>query len=780
MGDPVDKLNRRNFLQISTGAALAGASGRLAAATAEPAIANQPGSIKVTGSNYTWEYTQAEDGFTVHDANFLKIVSGKIQPVVVVAPTDDPSQRVASAGKAAQPVVAGNKVTFEYEGVNGEARLSITWRFDEGGFWIDPIVYESTASHEIVSVHYFADSDGTKHTPSLYSSYLVVPGISEGSAISPILWDSVKLDERVWLGRGSFIPGLLQQWGLPVHYFCGFSVESPMGADRDMFVKGRSAAYTCGLADLPGGDLFLQLNEGGSSLWIDYRSDVWKHLHGPGRLTLGATLYWSVAPDYYESIAGYYDGLLRSGVVKRPHNSEEKTAVKVIPQYCTWGAQRMRHKTDVLLNEKFLNDVYGDLKASGMKAGLFSIDDKWEGTYGKLEHSSERLPHFEEFLARLRADGYKLGIWAALMRCEHPADMGLTEANMLQGADGKPYIVPNWGKPSYYILDFTQPVVEKVLVELVRKFMRRYKPDLLKFDFGYELPSVAAAAPQDKAWSGERLMLRGIDIVVKAMRQENPDIVVMYYNLSPLFLDYFDMNATDDLFMVQGEYDLEANRRIYFSGLMGALGVTTYGSSGYDWASAPSIWFDSAASGSIGTLNDLVRDEEGESVTPELAAKFNGVAKTLRPTAVFKIEPIGTVSQAPTRGAHARSWARYEGGQLVLLAYRPEPAGEENPLGSKLSDPKMRGVVTSSGPVIVSSKTAEGIEHSDSLVLVAYADGEIVLRRSSGKSAEIVSHYFGGASTKSDAKIIEGQLRLKAVPRDADGAPLEWIEVKIA
>jgi hypothetical protein len=59
------------------------------------------------------------------------------------------------------------------------------------------------------------------------------------------------------------------------------------------------------------------------------------------------------------------------------------------------------------------------------------------------------------------------------------------------------------------------------------------------------------------------------------MREENPDLAVMYYNLSPLFLDYFDLHSPDDLFADTGDYDVEANRRFYFSSLMGTLGVPT-------------------------------------------------------------------------------------------------------------------------------------------------------------------------------------------------------------
>jgi hypothetical protein len=311
--------------------------------------------------------------------------------------------------------------------------------------------------------------------------------------------------------------------------------------------------------------------------------------------------------------------------------------------------------------------------------------------------------------------------------------------------------------------------------------MRRYKPDLLKFDFGYELPAVGIAAPLDKNWTGERLMLKGLEVVIKAMREENPDLVVMYYNLSPLFLDYFDLHSPDDLYMTAGEYELEANRRFFFSSLLGPLGIPTYGSSGYDWASASSIWFDSAAVGTLGSLNDFQGDEQGESASPELVARYNGLTHAVRPTDTFEILPLGTVSEAPTLGAHARSWARFEDGQLVLLASRPPVAGEEYSLSStRQVDSRVREVLHSAAPVVVASKTSQSILTSNRLAIVPFGGGEIVLRRQSGKSAKILSHYFGGAAEPAMASIEAGQLKLNAQMRNRESKPLEWLEVEIS
>ncbi len=775
----MSSLNRRTFVQLSTAAMLTAASRNVLGDVAAPTIAHANGVVQVTGANYFWEYAEAEDTFRLRDKSNRLIVSGKVQPAVVVAEPGAPSLRQWTPGRAGAPRIEPGRVTIHYEGVNGAAEVLIAWRFDSHGIWTEPVIYKTSTAEDIVSLHYFPENSSVERKPSLHSTYLVVPGISEGSAVSPVLRDDVHLNESVWLGRGSFTPGFNQQWGLPVHFFCGFTADQSAGA-RNMFTSNRSDAFACGLADLPAGDLFLQLYQGSCSPWIDYRSDLWKHLRGPGSLQLGATWLWSVRPDYRQAISAYYQGLVDAGIIHRHQNSERKTAVALTPQFCTWGSQVDRKKGGANLDEAFLTEIYRELKASGMKPGLFSIDDKWEEAYGNLVHSESRLPHFENFLDQLRADGYRIGLWAALMRCERPADLGLTVDNVLKQPDGKPYLAGNYDGAHYYLLDFTQPEVERVLTDVVRKFMRRYKPDLFKFDFGYELPAVGVAAPQDKNFTGERLMARGLSFVVKAMREENPDLVVMYYQLSPLFLDYFDLHSTDDMFLAAGEYDLEANRRLYFSSLLAPLGIPSYGSSGYDWASSPSIWFDSTAIGTIGSLNDFERDERGEGSTPALVAKFNGLAKVLRHANTFEVLPFGSISEAPTFGAHARSWARMEDGQLVLLAYRPPVPGEENPLKSQPQDRRIRDVVRASAPVVVASQGSEGITRCDKLAIVAYAGGDIFVRREQGKNAEVSNHYFGNKTVPGTASITGGFLQITAAEHDAAGNPLEWIEVRIS
>ena len=117
-----------------------------------------------------------------------------------------------------------------------------------------------------------------------------------------------------------------------------------------------------------------------------------------------------------------------------------------------------------------------------MKVKLFIVDGYWEGKYGSLQHSEERLPRFEETLGRIRSEGHYIGLWTATLRCADPADWGLTtephiapaRRQAFHGSRQRGTILP------FYILDCSQPEVQRVLTQRARNFMRRYKPDFVQ------------------------------------------------------------------------------------------------------------------------------------------------------------------------------------------------------------------------------------------------------------------------------------------------------------
>src|SRR2546430_9401572 len=89
------------------------------------------------------------------------------------------------------------------------------------------------------------------------------------------------LNMTSWLGHGSFPgPGVLQQWGLPAGFFCGFHRNAPSNNLKGAMKELLSDAYCCGLAELPSGDLFFETRGGKHSPIVSFRSDLWGHLRG--------------------------------------------------------------------------------------------------------------------------------------------------------------------------------------------------------------------------------------------------------------------------------------------------------------------------------------------------------------------------------------------------------------------------------------------------------------------------------------------------------------------
>lgn len=745
------------------------------------------GTVRAKGRNYTWEWTRKTDRFRLLDQWGLEIASGKLQPAVLVQPAGEASKFHASSGQTGRIELRGDTLEVRYEGVNGSSTLTMRWQFDDDGFWLEPVIYETKVAEDVVSLHYFAQGTGDAARPSLQSQYFVLPGASETSALSPILnsdYGGAKVDATFWVGRGwTGGPGILQAWGLPVHYFCGYH-RSPYDYQKTPPVKlpdippqEQLNAFCCGLAEVPPGDLFLDHRNGLASLLLSYRSDLWGQMHGPGRLTLGAKLYWTVGPNYFEAIRQYYKGLLRAGVIPKKTNSARKNAVIHAPAFCTWGDQVARDQIPDNFDEPTLTAIYERLKASGIETKLFSIDGYWEAKYGSLRHSPERFPHFDEFLARLRADGKYVGLWAAFMRCEDPADLGLTASHMLRLPDGSPFFI-DYGSNSanakrFYVMDITQPEVQKVVRDLARHFIKRYRPDFIKFDFGYEVPSLAAAAPRDMNWAGERLLLKAMQEVVSAMREENPDIVVMYYSLSPHLVEYFDLHSPDDLGYCAGDFDLEANRRFFFSSLLGEIGMPTWGSTGYEWTTAPEIWFDASAIGTLSSLGSFYGPDPSGLATPARVAKYNGLGNVIRASNTFSIIPVDAEYHGPARGAHISSWARVENGEVVLVALR------DRCWDGRKGSGHFRGLVSSNTSVVVASRSREGLASAPHLAIVPFGRGEVTIARDAEgpKVANVTEHYFGGSSETRQVR--ESQLRVELREVGENGLMVEWIEVRV-
>lgn len=710
-------------------------------------IAPSDGGIRVTTAQYACSWDIATDTVAMSDARGGLALTFPLQPAIVV------SGRAGTGGTYAGHRAVNDVLEVSYDGVNGGARVHVNVRFTTTHFVIERITYEAAGDEAVVRLAYFARWDGDGVTPAAAATACLIPGGRQDpeQAIFPTAGT-----ERVRFSVGCFgqdAGTFHQQWALP-HYFVG-----AWCAD-----DGTPAACV-GLGAAPDGNVMVELHDGHFSYEINVRGDLWAHRAGPAPVVFDDPLLIASGGDWYRATRAYFDALASEGRMRRK-TPAGVPASAYLPQYDTWGDQGARRCFFERLDEAHLRAIFDDFRDSGLRARLFVIDDKWEDLYGSLEHDAQRLPNFLSLLDDIRESGCGVGLWTAFPRCEDYAALGLTDDAVLKRPDGTPYVVEQRGR-RWYIFDPTHPPAAALLRQRARHLVRTYRPALVKIDFGYEIPRPDDAGPGDPAWGGERLFLRFLQVVVGAIKEADPEVAVLYYCLTPLFNEYLDLSGVDDLWMSRGAYDAGFARRALLTSLCGAFGAVPYGSSGYDWRSIAEIWFDTAIIGAPGVIAPLAGDEYGERLTPELAARYNGIARVARRTALFDVVFYDAELTDPATGPVARSWGRVEDGRVVAVALRPGAGGRA----------VAPGIAETDAPVVVASLTDDAIADSPAVGIVPFANGTLVLERTATGAVTGCAHLLGGGTVVWPAIAgrdgVEVALSLSA----PDGAPVEWVEL---
>ena len=202
--------------------------------------------------------------------------------------------------------------------------------------------------------------------------------------------------------------------------------------------------------------------------------------------------------------------------------------------------------------------------------------------------------------------------------------------------------------------------------------------------------------------------------------------------------------------------------------------MPTYGSSGYDWESALDIWFDSAPSGTLGSLHCFDGDENGDLPKAEWIAKYNGLSAILRKSTTFHINPVDAKWQGGLRAAFSPSWERIEDGKTVLIALRTHQ------FDGKPARKTYKDILHTDIMLVAASLTTDGVSESKRLGIVPFGDGRCTFRRSSpAKTVKLVEHYFSGQTFEQQITNEGDQLELELC-QTRNNEILEWLEIIFA
>lgn len=407
-----------------------------------------------------------------------------------------------------------------------------------------------------------------------------------------------------------------------------------------------------GAGSIPDAAMVYQIQSSNGSLQYLYREDLWGKPGGkqrvwnePLRLAWAATAY--DAYDAYFQSFGPFEPVL---------NAHQMNV------WNTWGDFKNRDFNLKTITEKALD----------FKADALVIDDSWESSQGSGVWHEQRFPNYRDDLKTARSKGLKIGYWQNVVWIEKPEEAGLTADDLLCGADGKP-VKTSWNMNPHgsgsFCLDPSSAKTVAFIQNRTRKLVSELKPDLLKLDFGYGIPSPGLATARNPALRGEKLAHTLIKLIAEAAREVNPNITIQYYSIHPLFRDVQNLLALDDLGDAGGREVEGHGQWSLWSSLAARQGMAIMASSGYDWDADDEVLLNTAIIGAQGAV--LPRKlENGAPIPTRKISKRVALARWHRRSVGWTPLWLNTRKGNFAHEPGPVSWGRLEKNRLTALVLR--------------------------------------------------------------------------------------------------------------
>jgi hypothetical protein len=518
----------------------------------------------------------------------------------------------------------------------------------------------------------------------------------------------------------------------------GPSMGTPYGAGfpRPVLFAGMGndgAWLTIGAGSVPDGALSLKLQFTRSCLQYLYREDLWGPVPGktriwedPWRITMDSTAY--------AAFTAYYSSFPPAG---------KKATLNAAAAWNTWGMWR---------NKQYAIPPIANLALQAGNETLV-LDDPWESSQGSGQPNTVLFPRFYEDLAYIRSKGMQVGLWETVGWVKDPAALGLDTADLVLDKARQPCRT-SWSfdpaEAANYCLDISSPRARTFLEKRTEWIMRNIKPHLLKLDFGYGLPNPDMGVPRNPRYRGEHYCFELIRLIANTAKRIDPNVIIMYYGISPLWAPITDMVSLDD----QGDlwYSIHQGHQEWsiWASLLSQQGVAVSGSSGYDWEQDGTVLRNTVVLGVPGAVLPVVTPT-GVPVADRYLNRRLAVNKWYRRTPFW--EPwwgnsiTGNMQQAP----QLRCWGRTEQSLLTALVLDEQPADTlALPTGEALRWSGSWGII---------AQDTQSITSSGKLAVIPFSEGTLTLP-CPAKPDSVILHNVRGQYVYDDWKWVNKHLVL--------------------
>jgi hypothetical protein len=456
---------------------------------------------------------------------------------------------------------------------------------------------------------------------------------------------------RMWdmghasLPLGSFGPSLGTPYAAAFprpFYSCAF------GSDQGWIALGAGAILDAAMV--------LKIHASNGCLQYLYREDRWGNAGGNKRVwTEPLRIGW--AATAYDAYQAYFDSF---GTLPPVAGTHQRNV------WNTWGDFKIGD-----FNLKAIAD-----KAVDFEADVLAIDDSWESSQGSGIWYAKRFPDYGEDLKYIRSKGLQTGYWQNVVWLEKPEEYGLSAQDLLCGADGQP-VKTSWNMNPHgkgnYCLDPSSAKAVAVIRSRMQKIMKELKPELIKLDFGYGVPSPDVATARNPALRGEKLSFTLLQLITDAAREINPNVTLQYYSIHPLFRQVQNLLALDDVGDA-GAREAEGHGQwSIWSSLAGRQGTAIMASSGYDWNADEEVLLNTAVIGAQSAV--LPRKlADGSPVPPHKISKRVALALWHRHSVgwapLWLNSHKGSFAQEPKPNCWGRLESKGGENRLTALALR--------------------------------------------------------------------------------------------------------------